>query len=194
MDIKETKALLSYERNSRGQKVPYITKVVKPLPSIDIRVVNHPLKEDKNVEYKVNFTDFLPFSQNGTVTNYPRIELEVEGSDDATYNLILEDCQIKISEYGGWGCLYAKRKYLQRLGIVKQVSQEVATYKYQADKSKTLKELRSYIKADTWMWDFDYVEGLIDKMNDRELEIFSETGKLMVVEGVERSDTMPAYY
>ncbi len=44
-----------------------------------------------------------------------------------------------------------------------------------------LKEIRNQINSDDLLWDFGYIESLIDTMNDEELRIFSELGKLMMV-------------
>lgn len=199
MSITKTKAFLN-----KTNSPDYIRKVITKLPYIEIKVEGSNLYTETNVDYAVNLTneEYISAAHNGTVKHLPKIELEVEGTDGSTYTLVLDDCRLKISEYGNYGCLYAKNKYLQRLGVVK--AREDVELLYQTDSVealktdsqhiKEIKNLRSYIYADTWAWDFEYVESLIDKMSDEELDCFIGTGKSLFVENVERSDIMPAYY
>ena len=174
---------------------PKVAKVIKNSPGMQIKVEQTIIHDSTYVNYLVDFPEEIPgYSYSDT----PRIEVEVEGTDGYNYNLILEGCVVKMSDYGSHGCVYARNQYSQRLGAIKAKEDvgllyqtdyqgrkvEALTYKvantpaeFEAlcnASSNLVKELHKYIHSDIWMWDFSYLESLLDKMSDKELDKFCE--------------------
>ena len=166
----------------------YVTRALEPFSFMDIGVSGSNLYTETNVEYTVNFIKPLPSS-----TNYPRIELKVQASDGNDYLLILEDCTLQVAVQGHYGFLYVRGKYLQKLDIVKAkedvgllyqtdykgrkveaLSYKVANTSAEFETLCNASKIHKYIHSDTWAWDFSYLESLLDKMSDKELDKFCE--------------------
>lgn len=164
----------------------YIKEVTKPFSIVDIAVQGANLYTETEVEYKVAFRELLSDSMLGSVSHYPEIKLEVKDTNDEIYDLILKDCRIKISNYGEYGYLYAKGKYLQKIKkdfqwvgdinpyTTNERGQRVESLSYKTiDTSRNhIAELELYIRTSDLLWDFSYVEFLINKMSNQELENF----------------------
>jgi hypothetical protein len=161
---------------------PTITEITSGFKalSFDLDLIGKPLYNHANFTCRCRCYEY----RGKEFINFPEIKVTVKASDNNLYYVYLKEAKISTrinrlrAQY--FYCELAKEKEY----IVYQTDfrgNKVKAYTYHQESVETetpkldrLEKINNYIKSDDLLWDFSYLESLLDEMSDKELDEFCE--------------------